>query len=94
MAKHEFNTEHCIELAKKNHLDGTARVLTTGTRRELFWTPSIDRSGEHIVCHVYETHGLYCDCQAAQTGTPNCGHIGAAILYIDQRSECLTGHAA
>jgi hypothetical protein len=84
-----FNSERCVELARASHLDGTARQICTGHYRELFEIPSKNRSSSHIVSHVYASHGLYCDCVAAQKGQCNCAHIGATILYIDCRSQVI-----
>lgn len=79
VARRIARQQRSVELAVRDHLDGTARLIGTGEMGARLWqVPSRSSEGVHIVTHWLQTHEYTCTCDAHTYGRP-CGHVGAAI---------------
>jgi hypothetical protein len=83
----------CIELARQNHLDGTARLERIGTRTLAFTVPSRLRNREYSVIADF-AGTVWCEqCPASKRHHP-CSHAGAVYHALRQLAQACKEYAA
>jgi len=81
----------CIELAKHNHLDGTARLERMGAHTIEFTVPSRSRDREYSAI-ANHAGTVWCTCTPAKHNRP-CSHAGAVYHYLRQLAQARREYA-